>query len=236
DRFLCVGERVREYLESLGVISRHIFWSPHAVDNEFFSIHVEPLLEAEARVEARRGWGIGPDDFVVLFAGKLDRSKRPGDVLRALGSMNAGARALVAGSGPLREECIELASRLRVAADFRGFLNQTELPLAYAVADCLALPSQSETWGLVVNEAMACGVPCVVSEGVGCAPDLVEPGETGEIFPLGDIDALADRLTFISEEIEAGRTRAHQCREKVRAYSFEAATSGLLSACRSVMR
>ena len=73
-----------------------------------------------------------------------------------------------------------------------GFVNQSELPAVYASADVLVLPSDGqETWGLVVNEAMACGVPAVVSDAVGCGPDLIEPGRTGATFPFGDIAALA---------------------------------------------
>lgn len=236
DRFLSVGQRAREYLDWLGVPSARIFRSPHAVDNEFFERGSAPLLDPRNRAEARREWGIASEDFVALFVGKLDSNKRPIDLLRAVRLMNGRARILVAGTGPLREECGELASRLHVTADFRGFLNQSALPRAYALSDCLVLPSESESWGLVVNEAMAAGTPAVVSEGVGCAPDLVEPGATGEIFPVGDIEAMAARLQKISKEIEDGGRRSNRCRERMTDYSFRAATEGLVSACRSVIR
>jgi glycosyltransferase involved in cell wall biosynthesis len=235
DRFLCVGRKAREYLDRLGVPSRHVFPSPHAVDNEFFETRAAPFLEPRARAEARREWGIAPDEFVVLFVGKLDPNKRPFDLLRAARSSSGGARILVAGSGPLRQECTELASQLQVSADFRGFLNQSQLPRAYALSDSLALPSERESWGLVVNEAMAAGTPAVVSEGVGCAPDLVEPGETGEIFPVGDVAAFAARLDRIAGEIKDGRSRSERCRRRIADYTFHAATEGLVSACKSVI-
>ena len=234
--FLCVGLRTREYLDRLGVPSARIFRSPHAVDNEFFERGSAPFLDPRNRADARREWGIGPEDFVVLFVGKLDSNKRPIDLLRAVRLMNGRGRVLVAGTGPLRQECAELASSLQVTVDFRGFLNQSALPRAYALSDCLVLPSESESWGLVVNEAMAAGTPAVVSEGVGCAPDLVEPGETGEIFAVGDIEAIAARLQKISKEIEDGRRRSNRCQERMTDYSFRAATEGLVSACRSVLR
>ena len=63
----------------------------------------------------------------------------------------------------------------------------------YAAADCLVLPSDIESWGLVVNEAMATGLPAVVADRVGCAPDLIVPGETGEIAGRGDVDDLGAR-------------------------------------------
>jgi glycosyltransferase involved in cell wall biosynthesis len=171
----------------------------------------------------------------VLFAGKLESIKRPVDLIEAARWMTGGTRLLIVGAGPLREPCAQLAARLQVSADFRGFLNQSELPRAYAIADALVLPSERESWGLAVNEAMACGLPAVVSDGVGCGPDLVSPGITGEIYPVGDTKALAERLERIFGEVRTEKRRSHRCRERVGAYSLRAATEGLVAACRSVM-
>jgi glycosyltransferase involved in cell wall biosynthesis len=234
DRFLAVGQRVREYLDRLGVPREHVFASPHAVDNDFFASRAEPLLDPERRAEARKEWGIEGDEFLPLFVGKLDANKRPDLLLRAVGSMNGRARVVVVGTGPHREECRELAAHLGVKTDFRGFLNQTEMPRAYALSDCLVLPSTRESWGLTVNEAMSCGLPAVVSDGVGCAPDLIEPGSTGEVFPAGESEALADRLKKIEVEIHRGIRRSVGCRRKIAGHTFAAATEGLLSACRSL--
>ena len=86
-------------------------------------------------------------------------------------------------------------SETKPSASFAGFRNQSELPTIYTAADVLVLPSDAnESWGLVVNEAMACGVPVIVSEAVGCAPDLIDPGATGWTYPLGDVASLAQRL------------------------------------------
>jgi glycosyltransferase involved in cell wall biosynthesis len=83
-------------------------------------------------------------------------------------------------------------------ASFAGFLNQTEISQAYVAADCLVLPSDhGETWGLVVNEAMASGLPCVISDHCGCAEDLGIRGQN-QIFPCGDIAALANGLTRLA--------------------------------------
>ncbi len=78
---------------------------------------------------------------------------------------------------------------------FGGFLNQQQIGAAYALADVLALPSNGEeTWGLVVNEAMACGVPAILSYGVGCPPDLIMEGKTGFAFRHGNLEELTDRM------------------------------------------
>jgi glycosyltransferase involved in cell wall biosynthesis len=235
DRFLYVGERVREHFERLDLPGGKLFRSPHAVDNEFFEKAATVFLEPGRRTHARREWGITAEEFVVLFAGKLESIKRPFDLIEAGRRLTDGTKILVVGAGPLREPCAELAARLRISVDFRGFLNQSELPRAYAISDALVLPSERESWGLAVNEAMACGLPAVVSDGVGCGPDLVSPGATGEIYPVGDTKALADRLERIFAEVRHGKRRGQRCRERVGAYSLKAATEGLVAACRSVM-
>jgi glycosyltransferase involved in cell wall biosynthesis len=116
---------------------------------------------------------------------------------------------------------------------FTGFLNQNAVGDAYAAADCLVLPSTGrETWGLAVNEAMAGGLPAVVSDRVGCQPDLVIEGETGAVFPCTDIDALAAAMTRVRDLAAAGAPAlAARCRQRVRHYDFRAATAGLVRAC-----
>ena len=79
-----------------------------------------------------------------------------------------------------------------------GFLNQSEISRAYVAADCLVLPSDAtETWGLVVNEAMASGLPCIVSNACGCAEDLVQPIRPDLCYPLGDVSALARAMAAV---------------------------------------
>ena len=92
-----------------------------------------------------------------------------------------------------------------------GFLNQSQLGEAYAIADCLVLPSDwGETWGLVVNEAMATGLPCVVSDRVGCGPDLVVPGVTGDVVPFGDVPALSAALQKLRKARDRARKRTER--------------------------
>src|SRR5207244_7755655 len=97
------------------------------------------------------------------------------------------------GSGELRSELEFQAGRSpRVHVHFCGFKNQTKLSPYYHAADLVVLPSRhSETWGLVVNEALHHGVPSIVSDAVGCAPDLIEAGVTGDIAVAGSVDSLA---------------------------------------------
>jgi glycosyltransferase involved in cell wall biosynthesis len=234
--FLSPGQRVDEYLRRFGIPDYHVFRVPHGVDNELFARTAAPCLDPVRHAVIRREWGIAEDAFVVLSVGKLVPSKRHLDVVRAVARLGQGATLLVVGSGPLADRVAEEAARLGVDAKFVGFLNQTEIGEAYAAADVLALSSDFETWGLVVNEALATGLPVVVSDTVGCAPDLVRDGETGYLYPLGDIEGLVARLETMRRRKADGYEWRGRCREVVAAYSFEAMTAGLSRACRSVLR
>jgi glycosyltransferase involved in cell wall biosynthesis len=228
DAWLSVGERSRAYLWHFGVRDPLVFDSPHAVDNEAFAAAAE-RWRGSARDVTRASLGVGPTDRAVLFAGKCTPHKRLIDLVHAVHRMGAHAVLIVAGEGPTLETCQREAARLGVRAAWQGFVNQSDMPRLYAAADCLALPSASETWGLVVNEAMASGLPCVVSARVGAAPDLVIGDRTGEVFPVGDVDALAAAIRLVHERAD---DYAAAGRQLVEQYSFARATDGLLHACR----
>ena len=197
--YLSVGRLSRAYLESHGVAPTRIYASPHAVDNDGFAASAEPYLTGAGRAEARAACGGGPDDFVVLFAGKIEARKRPLDAVRAVASLGPNAVLAVAGWGDLEDEMRAEAERLGVRIAWLGFVNQSMMGRVYAGADCLVLPSELESWGLVVNEAMATGLPAVVADRVGCAPDLIVPGETGEVCRTGDVDDLSAALRRVRD-------------------------------------
>jgi glycosyltransferase involved in cell wall biosynthesis len=119
-----------------------------------------------------------------------------------------------------------------VPAHFAGFLNQSEIPAAYAASDVLVLPSdERETWGLVVNEAMASGRPAVVSRAAGCAPDLVVEGRTGYTHELGDVDALAASLRALASNRDLAVHAGAAAAAHVRKYSVDLAVAGVLEGC-----
>jgi len=234
DGYLAVGRRAREYLVRFGAPGPRIFASPHCVDNEAFAGAAARHRPPAARAAARAALGLAPQAFVVLQVGKFEPRKRPLDVVRAVATLGGGVSLLMVGSGELEEACRAEGRRLNVRVAFAGFLNQSEMGRAYAAADCLVLASASESWGLVVNEALATGLPCVGSDGAGCVPDLVSPGETGEVFAAGDPAALADAIERVRQRTDAGHDWTGACRRRAREHGFEAATAGLLAACRSV--
>lgn len=236
DGFLTVGKRNRAYLEHYGAAPGKIFNVPHFVDNAWFAHR-----SAEARpqrAEMRRGWGAGEEDFVALFAGKFIPKKRPADLLQALASCQKQGEqgmGVFVGDGPLATDLRAEAAQLGVKARFVGFKNQTELPGCYAAADALVLPSDGgETWGLVVNEAMACGLPAVVSDAAGCGPDLIEEGVTGYTFPLGDPAGLAQQLGRLAAQKTAGHDFTLALATKLADYNVERAVAGTLTAVAAV--
>ena len=231
--YLSVGTRSREYLLSHGVSTARMFASPHVVDNDAFAAGAEPHLTVQGRAAARARFGARESDFVVLFAGKLEGRKRPLDAVRAVSALGPNAMLAIAGAGDLDADIIVEASRLAVRVAMVGFINQSRLGPIYAAADCLLLPSDTESWGLVINEAMATGLPAVVSDGVGAAPDLIVSGVTGEVARTGDVKDLARALDNV--RAKGGRMgMGDACRARAARHTFAAASAGLAAACQSV--
>jgi len=233
DGYLAVGTRSREYLHRMGVADTRVFASPHCVDNEYFARSAASARSLVPSPKARYGL---QDQFVALFAGKLETVKRPADLLDALHLLGGGWAALFVGTGPLEASLKQEAERLGVRAVFAGFHNQSEMGRAYAAADVFVLPSQTETWGLAVNEALACGVPCIVSDGVGSAPDLINGDRTGVVFPRGDVASLAAAIKRVRDQLWRSEPVADNCRAKAETHSFAKASEGLVAAARAVAK
>jgi glycosyltransferase involved in cell wall biosynthesis len=232
DACLAVGTWSRDYFLRYGAAPGDVFVVPHSVDPALWKMASTP-----ARLDARRRFGLSEEAFVVLFAGKLSAVKRPLDAIAAAGqAAQKGARIelLIAGDGPLRAACEQAAAASRAPVRFAGFLNQTQMQQAYDAADVVVVPS-AETWGLVVNEAMTCGRPCVVSDAVGSWPDLVEPGATGEVFRWGDVAELGVKLAVLAGEPGRARSLGGRARQRIAAFSPERATASLQAALAQVV-
>jgi glycosyltransferase involved in cell wall biosynthesis len=149
--------------------------------------------------------------------------------LRLVPSPAQGALGSVTPSQSLRGESLHdsPSSRCRASsASFAGFLNQTEISRAYVAADCLALPSDhGETWGLVVNEAMASGLPCVASDACGSAEDLVKAVDPTLVYSLGDINSMAAAIHHV---IESG-IEPQAIKETIADYNFNACIDTIIA-------
>ncbi len=237
---LPVGAANTRFYQANGCRQDRRFACPHFVDNAFFTAQAAALRPR--RDEFRALWRIPAGAFCFLFAGKLQAKKHPLDLLEALRQVIAAPAApavhlLVVGSGELEQDCRQRVERWNLPVSFSGFLNQGEIAAAYVASDALVLPSdRGETWGLVVNEAMACGLPAIVSDQVGCAEDLVIPGRTGAVFPCRDARALAGALRAMAADPGAAAGMGQAARELVvGSFGVEQARDGVLRALRQTL-
>jgi glycosyltransferase involved in cell wall biosynthesis len=234
--FLAIGRRNRDYYLEHGVDPARIFETPYCVDNERFAGAAAHWRDAGPGA-VRERFGLDPAATVLLFCGKFIDKKRPLDVVEAVRvarAAGAEVQALMVGAGPLEPELRARARDLPVR--FAGFLNQSVVAAAYAAADCLVLPSDhGETWGLVVNEAMACGLPAIVSDQVGCAADLITPGGTGYSYACGDVRSLAALVGRCASDRDALAAMGRDARARVFAdYHYGRVTDGIHHALRAV--
>lgn len=241
DAHLYVGKANYAYLRHFGVRPERLFFAPHFVENDRFAAEAAKARQSGAARSLRERWGATESTAVFLFVGKFIVKKRPADFISAvarLAGKGQDVRGVLVGSGPEDAALRAQAAAVGGPIAFDGFQNQTQIASRYAAADCLVLPSDGrETWGLVVNEAMATGLPAVVSDAVGCGPDLIDGRRTGFTYPVGDVARLSARMR---DAISLRATTARDVREAVLAqvgrYSCEAAVAGTIAALQAVGR
>jgi glycosyltransferase involved in cell wall biosynthesis len=233
---LVIGEANRRFYDHYGVSRTRQFFTPYSVDNRYFAD--ERRAVQPSRDDRRRAWGWTSDVMVAGFSGKLIPLKRVEDLIDAIGLLqNEGFSVglLVVGDGPERHA---LEDRVRARAltwtVFAGFKNQSELAACYICMDAFVLPSRSETWGLVLNEAMLFGLPVVANNMAGASQDLIEHGTNGYVFEVGDVQALAHGLRSLATRPETRRHFGQRSEAIVRRYSYDVCIDGILDALRHV--
>jgi len=236
--FLAVGQFNHQLYRRAGIPEKRIFFCPHFIENERFSLQTQSLVRE--RFELRRRWSIPGDAVCFVFVGKLMHKKRIMDFLRAIDVASQKDKCifgLVVGAGEEKEMALSFVKSRRLPVTFAGFLNQSEIVKAYVASDCLVLPSDyNETWGLVVNEAMACGIPAIVSDEVGCGPDLVKCGVTGGVFPCGNVSALSRTINDFASNGQRLESMGKTAQRRVSSeFSLERATAGIKQALRYVL-
>ncbi|MDB4919647.1 glycosyltransferase family 4 protein [Mucilaginibacter sp.] len=193
-----VGKNNKDYYERYGLKKSQLSFTPHAIDNDRF--------EADRKHEAnelRSSLGISNNDVLILYAGKFEPVKNVELLLSAFITLKpANVHLLLAGDGPNENKLKDMAGQSSVTGNihFTGFKNQTYMPVLYQAADLFCLPSKSETWGLSINEAMACGKAVLVSDKAGCAVDLVENGKNGAVFTSDDVADLVGKLQQLTQD------------------------------------
>lgn len=241
DGFLAIGSLNREYYLSYGIKEKRLFLMPYAVDNEYFHDKLGGFESAGESLRAKIGLEKGRP--VILYAGKMIERKRPGDLLEAYIRLSSDGKSephpylLFIGDGEMRDSLEKRISAISWnSVNFLGFINQSELPRYYNLCDIFVLPSVYEPWGLVVNEAMNGRCAVVVSDQVGCGPDLVKDGENGYIFKTASVDGLYYALRNILDAPGKLHEMGEKSFEIINKWGIEDDVIGLKQALDSVAR
>jgi len=228
DGIAAAGQAAIDYVKGLGARQEQIFLAPISTDTDFFAREAAKVRPIE---EKQR---LGYPDRLILYSGRLVRKKGVFVLLEAFRGIAAeleNVGLLVVGHGPEQDAMMAFCRSADLKhVYFLGPRQYQEMPYSYALADVLALPTFSDPWGLVVNEAFACGVPAVVSRVAGACDDLIIDGETGFAVTPGDAAELADRILRILKEPALRSRMKANCRTLIKKNSTEACAQGLLVA------
>lgn len=229
DGFVVPGTSAGEYVRQMGVCGERIFTAPNAVDNALFQDAANFARMNAARVRGEFGLPLR----YFLFAGRLVKTKGVFDLLQAYGSLNEDLRRHIglvfAGDGPLRAELEAVARSIYPGTvQLAGFVQRNELANYYGLAECFVFPTHSDPWGLVVNEAMACGLPVICSQSAGCAADLVRT--TGKMVPPQNVAQLAQAMQEVATDPALRTQMSLQNRITIQRYSPKHCANGLAEA------
>jgi glycosyltransferase involved in cell wall biosynthesis len=229
--FVVPGKSAAEYVRSFGIARDRIFTAPNAVDTAFFSAAANAAREAAAG--QRQALGL-PERFY-LFVGRLVKEKGVFELLDAYAALPRQIREEVSlvlvGDGEVRAELEERAARMvpgRVY--FPGFVHREQLAAYYGLAETFIFPTHTDTWGLVVNEAMACGLPLLVSSAAGCAADLLAEGENGLLVRPHDPVRLSAAMQRLACSPGLRRQMGQASRRLVAQYSPSLCATGIAEA------
>jgi len=228
--FVVSGKSSLNYLIDLGMAEEKIFIAPDAVDVALFSRSADAVRQS--RIPARSGRL--PSRYF-LYVGRLVEAKGVFDLVESYARLDPKLRSQIglvfAGDGTEHDALAERASRIAPGAiQFLGFVHREELPELYALAEGFVFPTHSDPWGLVVNEAMACTLPIIVTNVAGCALDLVQDGWNGFVVPPRDPSRLATAIVQLAGDSVLCAEMAANSRKRIEAYSPASWAEGMVEA------
>ena len=235
--FLPGGTRQKRYLQHYGVAERRIVVAQMTVDVVGIASSVM-AISPETRHAQRVAMGIAPDECAFLFVGRLEAVKGIAGLLEAFAQVSApgaNVRLLIVGDGMLRG-VVEMAQAESGRVRWMGRMTGDSLLNVYAAADVFVLPSLFEPWGLVVNEAMAAGLPVIATDRVGCVDDLVVDGETGIVIDADRPSALAEAMRRLANDAPLRHAMGAAARQRIAGWTIEAEAEIVVGAWRQAMR
>jgi len=214
-----VGTNNKAYFKQYGLKEDQLSFAPHAIDNARFQTD-----QSQQALELRASLNIADDDILILYAGKFEPVKNVKTLVVAFANITqANIHLLLVGNGVDELDLVSYANIHDIKRlHFLNFVNQSYIPVVYQAADIYCLPSLSESWGLAVNEAMACSKTILVSDKVGCAIDLFFPGKNGDIFEAANVDDLTKKLTQLVTRGKSGLLQMGEYSQQIiNAWDFE---------------
>jgi glycosyltransferase involved in cell wall biosynthesis len=234
DAALPLSTQAKQFYERYGVPADRMFWVPLAVDNDAWMARSDELRPRRGEWKAQLG--LDPELPAILYVAHMRPNKRPVDVVRAFERMKVRASLVMVGDGPLHAELAGYVKDRGVArVHLAGMQNQSALPRFYATGDVFVLPSsRGEVTPLVLHESMCSSLPLVVSDAVPSTIDFVREGENGFTYPMGDLDALADRLDRVLGDPRVTAAMGARSRELIGSWSYEVDVAGVVAALDAV--
>jgi len=232
--FVVPGRSAREYLQAYKIPEDVIFTAPNAIDNNLFAAEAAVVREDGASFRER----LDLPHRYFLFAGRLVREKGVFDLLSAYAKLDSRVRQqiglLFVGDGASRAQLQEQAASISPGViRFAGFAHREQLARYYGLAQILVLPTYTDTWGLVVNEGMACGLPVIVSRAAGCASDLVKENWNGLLVPPGDVSSLSSAMTYLANRPDLCVTMGAHSAQHISQYSPRGWANAISGAARA---
>lgn len=235
DALIAYGTRAKEYLIHLGAASDRIFTAYNTVDTDFFKRESSQFETKKEKLKEELGI---KNESIVLYVGQLIERKGVKYLLRAYSRLKRenDVACLIVGDGPQRRELADLCTKENIKdVFFVDYKQLEELPEYYAVSDLFVLPSTQEVWGLVLNEAMACGLPVVTTDKVGASMDLVKDGVNGYVVEAGNVEQLYQAMRKILSSPELKLSMGNKSQDIVDAsFGVEKANQGFTDAILAV--
>ncbi|MCH2175609.1 MAG: glycosyltransferase family 4 protein [Lentisphaeria bacterium] len=233
--FIAIGTSNKEFYTARGIPETKISMGYYCVENE----RIKKIADLSHRAEVRLRYNIPQDVFCFVFSGKFEEKKRPMDIILSFQKLVRESiqdlHLLMVGDGDLKDACQDFCLEHKLPVTFSGFVNQSEIPSLYKASDCLVLASDyGETWGLVINEGMVCGLPAIVSDHIGSHFDLIHDAKTGYTFKFNDIESLKKQMLKIIENKDQLQIMKKQVCEHIQKFSIQNLTAATFEALKKL--